>query len=390
MLPDTRTNQLRRVDAVLKQAEVKFALGRHTEHIQNLERIRGLVDPSDDPRRGATWHYWTGFLHSLTGQRPDLAIEHCREAAKLAIVAGLDEIKASAEACLAQAFVVAGRLHEAVEAGETALSSFEARGNFWWAGRTLWILSLAANALGEWEASLGYCRRALDYGIALKDLRLKAVGWLRLGTAYIQQGDFEHGLECCNEALALAPIPYDAAMAQAALGFANFKTGRAETGIEDLTKAIAWFERFHLSYTHLRFALWLAEAHLCRGDRTSARPLIENILNTSRQTGYLHLEGVALWLMADCLCTEAPGTAAAYVEAALQVLDQVGARNDLAKAMVTKAALRRTAEDFVTARELLNQAHAIFKALGTRGEPVRVKAALVALDQAGINCVSAA
>ena len=157
-----------------------------------------------------------------------------------------------------------------------------------------------------------------------------------------------------------------------------------------MTKAIAWFERFHLSYTHLRFALWLAEAHLCRGDRTSARPLIENILNTSRQTGYLHLEGVALWLMADCLCTEAPGTAAAYVEAALQVLDQVGARNDLAKAMVTKAALRRTAEDFVTARELLNQAHAIFKALGTRGEPVRVKAALVALDQAGINCVSAA
>jgi hypothetical protein len=94
--------------------------------------------------------------------------------------------------------------------------------------------------------------------------------------------------------------------------------------------------------------------------------------------------------MADCLSTEAPGTAAAYVETALQVLDQVGARNDLAKAMVTKAALRRTAEDFVTARELLNQAHAIFKALGTRGEPVRVKAALVALDQAGINCVSAA
>lgn len=40
--------------------------------------------------------------------------------------------------------------------------------------------------------------------------------------------------------------------------------------------------------------------------------------------------------------------------------------------------------------ELLNQAHAIFKALGTRGEPVRVKAALVALDQAGINRVSAA
>ena len=78
-MPDTKPNRLRRIDAVLKQAEVKFALGHYTEHIRALEEIRGIVDETDDPRRRATWHYWTGFLHA-TGGRPDVAIEHCRQA----------------------------------------------------------------------------------------------------------------------------------------------------------------------------------------------------------------------------------------------------------------------------------------------------------------------
>src|SRR6516165_11721574 len=43
-LPDSPANRLRRVDAVLKQAEVKFALGQHAEHIEALEQIRALVD----------------------------------------------------------------------------------------------------------------------------------------------------------------------------------------------------------------------------------------------------------------------------------------------------------------------------------------------------------
>jgi len=37
IMPDTQANRLRRIDAVIKQAKVKFALGRHAEHIQALE-----------------------------------------------------------------------------------------------------------------------------------------------------------------------------------------------------------------------------------------------------------------------------------------------------------------------------------------------------------------
>jgi predicted ATPase len=77
-MPDTEPNRLRRIDAVLDQAEVKYALGHYTEHVLALEKIRSIVDASADPPRRAAWHYWSGFLQATSGSRPDVAIEYCR------------------------------------------------------------------------------------------------------------------------------------------------------------------------------------------------------------------------------------------------------------------------------------------------------------------------
>ncbi len=379
-MPDTKPNRLRRIDAVLQQAEVKFALGRHTEHIEALDGIRRIVDQTDDPRRRATWHYWTGFLHGLTGGRPEVAIAHCSEAAAIAAMAGLDEINAFATSCLTLAHVFTGGFHDALAAGERAVASFESRGNLWWASRTLWHLSLAANALGQWETSLRYCRRALDHGTALKDLRLEAAGWRCMASAYLQQGDLKRGLECCDEALALAPIPYDVANATAVHGYALIKFGRFDAGISELAEAVAWFKNFELRQPYLRYSLWLAEGHLLHGDLASARPLIDEVLNTSRETGYRHLEGLACWLMADCLRREASAAAGDCVETAMRIFEQVGARNDLARAIVTRAALRQAAGDINTARALIDQACEVFGALGTIGEIDRAKSAVAALS----------
>jgi class 3 adenylate cyclase/tetratricopeptide (TPR) repeat protein len=381
LLPDSEENRLRRVDAVIKQAEVKFALGQHAEHIQALDQIRDLVEQTGDPRRRATWHYWRGFLHSLTGGRPDIAIDHCNEAARLAADAGLDGIKAFAESCLAQIYLFTGRLREAIETGERALASFESLGDLWWACRTIWHLNPAAMALGEWNASLSYCRRALEYGAALEDLRIKVVGLWRMGATYVYQGDAKRAVQCCDEALALGALPFDAAMAKAVRGYGKIKLGLVDSGIADLSEAVTWFANSRLRYTHARYSLLLVEGHLRRGDRAVARPLIESLIETSRTLGYLHFEGTACWLMGECLAPEAPAAAEPYIESAIGILERIGARNDLARAMVTHAALCQAAGDPAAARELLDRAHAIFRELGTLDEPARVEAARAALDR---------
>jgi tetratricopeptide (TPR) repeat protein len=380
-MPDSEPNRLRRIDAVLKQAEVKFALGRHAEHIEALEAIRGIVDETDEPHRRATWHYWIGFLNSLTGGGTDVAIEHCREAVAIASAFGLDDIGAFANCCLAQVYTIAGRLRDAVVVGERALAIFEVRGNLWWAGRTLGHLTWAANALGEWEASLSYCRRALEHGSALQDLRLRTIGWWRMASAAVQQGDLNFGFECCNEALALAAIPYDIAMTRAIRGYAQIRAGQVDAGMAELRESAGWFESAHLRHTNRRLDLWLAEGHLIRGDRVSARPLIEGVLQASRETGYLYFQGLASWLMGECLAAEAPGAAAEWVEMAVAIFERIEARNDLAQAMITRASLFQRDGDDTTARQLLDRANTIFRALGTREGSAGVKEALGALER---------
>jgi hypothetical protein len=105
------------------------------------------------------------------------------------------------------------------------------------------------------------------------------------------------------------------------------------------------------------------------------------VLRASRETGYVYFEGLACWLMGECLAAEAPKAAAEWVEIALRILERIDARNDLAKAMVTRAALRQRDGDAVTPRQLLERADSTFRALGTRDESAKVKEALGALDR---------
>jgi tetratricopeptide (TPR) repeat protein len=242
-------------------------------------------------------------------------------------------------------------------------------------------LNPAALALGEWDAARDYCRRALDHGATLNDLRIKVVGLWRTGATCIYQGAPELGIQYCNEALALGALPYDSAMAKALRGYAKIKLGQVDDGIVNLNEAVAWFESSHLQYARLRYALWLAEGYLRRGDRAGARPLIEEAIETSRAMGYLHVEGMACWLMGEWLAPDAPAVAEPYTETAMGILKRIGARNDLARAMVTRARLSQAAGDVGRARQMLDRAVGIFEALGTLDEPARVEAARAALDR---------
>src|SRR5439155_1625377 len=190
-LPDTQANRLRRIDAVVGQAEVKLALGRLTEHIEALEGIRDLVEASADPPRRAAWCYWTGHLHSFTGWRP--------------------------------------------------------------------------------------------------------------GSTHIQRGDPAAGLQCCDEALALSPAPFDAAVVKSVRGYGLVKAGQVPEGIAVLHDALTWLDRSHLRYTRSMTALRLADGYLRAGEPGRARELLEGVLTTSRDIGYRYLEAMAGRLLGGIL-----------------------------------------------------------------------------------------
>jgi tetratricopeptide (TPR) repeat protein len=253
---------------------------------------------------------------------------------------------------------------------------FQAQGNAWWACRTLWGLSLVAIPLGQWARSLEYCRRALDYGQRTGDRRLTIVGWWRTGWTHIQRGDPAQGLACCDQALALEPGPFDAAMARAARGYGLIKAGRAAEGLAELTGAVAWLERAQLRFTRAWYAIWLADGHLRLADPHAARRLAEDVLALSREVGYRYFEGLAERLLGTSLVADDPPAAARHLDTAMAILDEVGARNEVARVLMAQAELCSLAGDARGARARQERALAIFEALDTIDEIPRLRAAL--------------
>jgi class 3 adenylate cyclase/tetratricopeptide (TPR) repeat protein len=340
-LPPSPANGLRRLDAVLRLAEVRFALGRHAEQLAALEAIADLAAAADPPRQAA-WHYWVGFLSSLTGARPDAAVAHCERSAAIARAHALPELAARAESCLAQIALFTGDLRRGLALGEHAVESFEQRGDLWWAGRTLGHLSPIANALGEWPRALGYGRRALAHARTLDDQRLTITALLRLASTLIQQGDAAEGLRLCDQALALDPGPFDLAAVRAIRGLGLARAGDTAAGIALLEEVVEWLDRSQLRYTWGLVGLWLAEAHVQAGTGERARPLLERVRADAAARGYRHLEGVARRLLGEAL---PPGPEAdAHLQAAIERLRAVESAPELARALEAAARGRRPGE----------------------------------------------
>jgi class 3 adenylate cyclase/tetratricopeptide (TPR) repeat protein len=366
-LPESPQNLLRRIDAVTKQSEVLFALGRHREHVGVLEGMRDIVERAADPPRKATWHYWLGFLQSLTGGRPEAAIAHCRTASELAERAGLPTIRAYADTGLAQAYVIAGRLRPALAAGERALELFERQGDAWWASRALSQLSPAANYLGEWQRGLRYCQRAMELGAMLNDLRLKVSGLVRTASTHVHRGDWQTALERCDDALALTPTPFDAAAVRAVRGYALVKGGMLPEGMAQLADALAFYQRSQLRFTQVSFSLWLADAYLRAGALGEARAIVTEVLATALDLGYRYVEGGARRLLAESVAAADAGQATELLASAESILHEAEARNELGKVWVARARLVHPPD-----RGLLAQALALFQELGTLDETARV------------------
>jgi tetratricopeptide (TPR) repeat protein len=168
-------------------------------------------------------------------------------------------------------------------------------------------------------------------------------------------------------------------MIQGVRGRGFVKAGEAAQGTAELAAAVAWFKQSRLHFTHANMVLWLGEVYLRQGEMHQARALFTEVLATSQEADYRYLVGVAERGLGESLGAEDVVAAAEHLEAALHILEEVGARNEVAKTLVAQAHLHRLAGDVSKARDLLERALALFETLETLDEPHRVQVLLATL-----------
>ena len=93
-----------------------------------------------------------------------------------------------------------------------------------------------------------------------------------------------------------------------------------------------WFDRSHLSQFRWFYGLWLAEGYLRKGERPRARAIVEEILAGSRGISR-RVEGFGERLLGEGLILDDPAAAARHLETATRILEEIGARDEYAKAL---------------------------------------------------------
>jgi hypothetical protein len=167
-------------------------------------------------------------------------------------------------------------------------------------------------------------------------------------------------------------------MTRSVRGYALIKRGQIDAGLQELAEALDWLDRSHLGHFHWAVGFWVAEGFLRKGEVGRAREVVEEILAGSRASSR-RAEGMGERLLGEALITLDPAAAGVHLDAAIGMLEQMGARNELAKALATRGELSGMAGDVAGGRALLERAVRILEELGTLDEPVRVRIVLAAL-----------
>ena len=129
------------------------------------------------------------------------------------------------------------------------------------------------------------------------------------------------------------------------------------------------------------FGARLCEGYLRLGDPARARPLLEEFLGIAREGGYRHAQELIKRILGEALTPVDPAAVADHLESAARIFEEVGARDELGRALAAQAGLRRSAQDLAGACRLLRRALELFEACETVDEPPRIRALLDEIDR---------
>lgn len=257
-----------------------------------------------------------------------------------------------------------GQPQQGIEHGRLAVPLLDQSGEHYWLAQTNRVVGLNLGLMGEFELALEAETRAYAMGEALGDPRLQCYAAWSTGWIYATRGDWEAGIEACQQGLKGATSPHNTTLALGYLGHAYLEKGDVAQAIPLLEQAVLQLGQFQQRRVQSWFTIILGEAYLWNGHVEKARALASQGLEMTRDTK--HRYGIGWAHRALGRIARAGGAfseAEHHLHEALQTFTSIHARFEVGRTHLDLAALAHAQGNQQAAASHFQQAHSLFKAL---------------------------
>jgi tetratricopeptide (TPR) repeat protein len=227
------------------------------------------------------------------------------------------------------------------------------------------VLGLGYYFVGDFPLALDAAARMQTLGEEIEELRLQNnAGYLR-GWSLATRGDWQVGIDACRKALNCSPDAFETAIVRGILGNSYLEADDLAQAIPVLEQAVEEAKQYRSPQVQCWFNAYLGEAYRRGNEIDKASDFASRSLELAREAD--HPWGAAL--AQRVLGRVAPDTgdfaeAEVQLKKALQTFSTIESRFEAARTHLDLAALARARGHRDEASTHVNEARAVFSALG--------------------------
>jgi tetratricopeptide (TPR) repeat protein len=352
----------RTLEVVLRLAASLLPLAQLPETLELLDRHRDMVERLGDPALSGPFFFWLAHTYSYLGDQEKAAHE-ARHAIEEARRCGDAATEGRACYVLSRDAFWSGQFSEGIRYGLQAVALLEQSEDRWWQGQAYWVSGFHHYLLGRFEEAFRAMAEAHAIWEVLEDPRLDP-SW-STGYFHASLGDWEAGIQACQDGLARAQDPLNTAAALGFLGYAYLEKGDLPAAIGTLEDSIRRIKDAGMRQLQGWFSVFLAEAYLRTERAGEAAELAEEALEVTRESGFRY--GIVLANRALGQIARGRGRdseAEDHLREALAGFQSLQVPFETARTRLDLALLAHGRGDAAQAATQLAEAHRDFVALG--------------------------
>ncbi len=378
-LPDSTTNQERRISLIANQLYVFLLLLKISEYYDLLKSYEPIAKDLGAPELlGAFYARWTHcdwWFGDFDG-----AIERGTKAIDLLKSAESYEAIDSAYLGVAWGFFYKGLFDKVLDLKKDMLHMAKEQGLLRLRVIGMSQVTFTYALLGRLDEAVKQGREAILLAEEYSDSHLISFASFSLSFAYVCMGDLSQGLEQAEIAVQKAPTLANKAWAQAFLALALCRTGETQKGIGMLENLIPMYRFARYLAGQVYGMAMLGEGYFLAGEYDKAKETLEESSQLAERHGMQYWNAWALRFLGEIALKTNPEKAQSHFEKSIAILETIKAENELALAYAAYGRLYKQQGKKVEAREYLKKALEIFEHLGTLIEPDKIRQELEALS----------